>query len=126
MYDDDDNEIYEDEAGKRVEKAGKDALNTAKNAGKRKLKEGLKNILKKFGLKWLFIVGVVVVVIVMLASFWWAVTTSVFDEISKLAIENTSDSSGEIKKITQIDEDKRELIIDSDTYIKNKIQQESR
>lgn len=120
MYDDDENnELYEDEAGRKIKKAGKDALNTAKNAGKRKLKEGLKNILKKIGLKWIFIVGIVVVVIIMLASFWWAIKKQAFDEISKLAIENTSDSSGQIKKITQIDEDKRELIIDSDTYIKD-------
>lgn len=120
MYDDDENnELYEDEAGRKIKKAGKDALNAAKNAGKRKLKEGLKNILKKIGLKWIFIVGIVVVVIIMLASFWWAIKKKAFDEISKIAMESTSDGSGQIKKITQIDEDKRKLIINSDIFIEN-------
>ena len=45
MYDDDENnELYEDETGRKIKKAGKDALNTAKNKGKREFKE----LVKKF------------------------------------------------------------------------------
>ena len=120
MYDDDENnELYEDETGRKIKKAGKDALNTAKNKGKREFKELVKKILKKIGLKWLFIIAIVIGIIIAIASFWWAIKKESFDEMSKMAQESTSDSSGQIKKITQIDEDKREIKVDSDTYIEN-------
>lgn len=120
MYDDDENnELYEDETGRKIKKAGKDALNTAKNKGKREFKELIKKILKKIGLKWLFIIAIAIGIIIALASFWWGIKKKSFDEMSKMAKESTSDSSGQIKKITQIDEDKREIKVDSDTYIEN-------
>lgn len=120
MYDDDENnELYEDETGRKIKKAGKDALNTAKNKGKRELKELVKKIFKSIGLKWLIIVGIIIAVIISIASFWWAIKKQAFDEMSKMAKESTSDSSGQVKKITQIDEDKREIKVDSDTYIEN-------
>lgn len=114
-------EIYEDENMERLKKASKDAAKKAtKQVGKaarKAIKEAFKKLLKLIPpYVWAIIIGVILGII-LLASFWYTITKGTFDSISDISKSHTSDNSGNIKKITTIDEGNRKLVIDSKTFI---------
>ena len=121
MEDNNNDEIYEDENMERLKKASKDAAKKAtKQVGKaarKAIKEAFKKLLKLIPpYVWAIIIGVILAII-LLASFWYTITKGTFDSISDISKSHTSDSSGNIKKITTIDEGNRKLVIDSKTFI---------
>lgn len=112
-------DIYEDQNEEKLKKLGKDATKqVAKKAAKKAMKEILMKLIKTIGIKYIAIALVAVLVIILLASFWWSIDKVTFDSISELAKNYTEDGTGNIKNITTIDEDKRELNINSDEFIK--------
>lgn len=115
-------DIYEDQNEEKLKKLGKDATkqvaNKAKKATKKAIKEILIKLIKTIGIKYIAIAVAVVLGIILLASFWWSIDKITFDSISELAKNYTEDGTGNIKNITTIDEDKRELNINSDEFIK--------
>ena len=121
MEDNNNDEIYEDENMERLKKTSKDAAKKAtKQVGKaarKAIKEAFKKLLKLIPpYVWAIIIGVILAII-LLASFWYTITKGTFDSISDISKSHTSDSSGNIKKITTIDEGNRKLVIDSKTFI---------
>lgn len=119
MENNENQDIYKDDSN--LEKAGKEVAKKvgkeSKKAAKKVMKELLKKIVMAIGVKTIAIVLVVILVIVLLASFWWGIGNITFDSISEMAKTYTEDGTGNIKNITDIDEDERKLKINSDEFI---------
>lgn len=120
MEDNNNEDIYDDEIADKAKKIGKDTAKKVGNKAKKETKKVLKELLKKvillIGKKWLIIIAIIILVILLLAGFWWTIKSETFDSISKISKYSTEDGLGNIKTITSINEDDRELSIDSELF----------
>ncbi len=105
---------YENESDEKIKQAGKDLARKVGKVAKTVLKLLLK-LIPPF--VWLIIV-IVILVVVLLTAFWYAITGNTYTSISNIAKVTTTDNSGNIRNITSIDENSRQIVIDTETFIK--------
>ena len=111
-------EVYQSQ--NQLEKKGKDlAKNTTRKAAKL-LKKAAKEVLSKIfaAIGWKGIAIIIgIIILILLSAFLWTVEQAVFISISDIAKVQTEDESGEIRRITEVDEENRRLKINSEAFI---------
>ena len=101
-------EVYQSQ--NQLEKKGKElAKNTTRKAAKL-LKKAAKEVLSKIfaAIGWKGIAIIIgIIILILLSAFLWTVEQAVFISISDIAKVQTEDESGEIRRITEVDEENR-------------------
>ena len=98
-----------DKAERQLKQAGKDVARKTGNIIGKLAKKGLKALIHAIGIKGLLILLIIFIVPIILASLWYAIDDMVFDAISDITKSVTEDNSGNVVKITKINDRKYEI-----------------
>ena len=101
-----------DKTERQVKQAGKDVARKTGNLIGKLAKKGLKALIHAIGIKGLLIVLIVLIVPIILASLYYAIDDKVFDAISDIVKSVTEDESGNVVKITKINDRKYEIDVE--------------
>lgn len=108
---------------KAVEKNVKNAIReTARVVGKivkKVSKKAVKALIKAFGWKAILVIAIIVLILILIASIWFAIKTESYNSISTTTSEvveetGNTEQTGNVSKITTINEEERNLSIDTE------------
>ena len=114
-------EAYKNENVEKLKQVEKNAAKKIARKVRKAIGKAIKKLLKKLialipPQVWL-IIAAVILGIILIAGIWYAIKGKSYKSISDIAHSTTIDSSGNIRTITSVDEDNRQLIIDSDSFL---------
>lgn len=120
MDEENENENEESAAEKNAKKIGKDVAKKTGKAISKAGKAALKKIIAALGIKFVLALFCIVALAIVVSSVWWGIKSRTYKGIYSIAEDVTDDSSGEIKKITEIDGRKYKI---NDELFKEKVEE---